>query len=120
MPGLTKQVPRFFMTAQNNTDGPWKYLQKLFGGQGVKGSGIVGTATVASGQTSVTITDAAVQATDLFFVTILAKGANAASYIGVTSIVANTSYVLNVSADPGAGGVTLAVIRLPAQLLFGS
>ena len=120
MAGLTKAIPRFLTAGRNSQNGLAGFLQRLFGGQGISGTGIIGTATVVNGQTSVTVTDTGVQATDLFFVTILAKGTNAVSYVGVSNIVANTSYDLNVSADPGAAGVTLAVIRLPAQLLFST
>ena len=119
MAGLTKLVPRF-LTMRGSQNGGWGYLQRLLGGQGVKGTGIIGTATITSGNTSVVVTDSGVQAGDLFFVSILAKGTNAVSYVGVSAIVAGTSYTLNVSADPGAAGVTLAVIRLPTSLLFGS
>lgn len=119
MAALTKMVPRL-ITALNTRNGLAGVLQRLFGGQGIKGSGIVGKTTITNGNTSVTVSDTGVQTGDLFFVSILAKGSNAVSFVGVSNIVANTSYDLNVSGDPGAAGVTLAVIRLPAQLLFAS
>lgn len=120
MASLTKQIPRFMTAARSAQNGPWGFLQKMFGGFGTKGSGIIGTINIPSGSTSVVVTDTGVTATDVFFVTVMTKGANASSYIGVSAIVAGTSYTLNVSADPGAGGVTLAVIRLPAQMLFAN
>lgn len=119
MASLTKLVPRFLTAGRNSQNGGWGYLQKLLGGL-QKGAGIVGTISIASGQTSVTVADTAVAAGDLFFVAVMVAGANACFFTGVTSIVAGTSYVLNVNTDPGAGGVKLAVIRLPASLLFAS
>ena len=120
MSALTKQIPRFMNAARSAGNGPWGFLQRLVGGFGIKGSGSMGTINIPSGSTSIVVTDTGVAATDFFIVTVQNKGANAASFIGVTSIVAGTSYTLNVSADPGAGGVTLSVIRLPANLLFAS
>ena len=117
---LTKQIPHFLTTALNSTNGPWAYLQRLFGGQGVKGTGIIGTINIPSGSTSIVVADAGVAATDLFIVSVMVKGANAAYFVGVTSITAGVSYTLNVNTDPGTGGVTLAVVRLPAGLLFGN
>ena len=119
MASLTKQLPRF-LTARSSQNGLAGFMQRLIGGFGVKSSGIMGTINIPNGSTSVVVSDAGVTAGDLFFVTVQNKGANASSFIGITSIVAGVSYTLIVSADPGAGGVTLAVMRLPSNLLFGS
>lgn len=117
MATLTKQIPRLLTAGRNSQNGLAGYLQKLLGGQ-VASSGIVGTINIPSGATSVVVSDAAVTAGDLFIVTPMVAGANPAYFTGVTAIVAGTSYTLNVNTDPGAGGITLAVVRLPGALLF--
>lgn len=120
MAALTKQIPRFLTTGRNSQNGLAGYLQRLFGGLGIRASGNMGTISIPNGSTSVVVLDAGTRATDLFFVAVMVKGANAAYFTGVTSITAGVSYTLNVNTDPGAGGVTLAVIRLPGDLLFAS
>lgn len=119
MAGLTKTIPRF-LTGRNTQNGLAGILQRLIGGQGIKGSGIIGTINIPSGSTTLTVTDTAVQSTDVFIVSIQGKPTNVCYFTGITSITANTSYVLNVNTDPGTGGVTLLVIRLPGQLLYSS
>ena len=120
MPALTKAIPRFLNAGRSAQNGLPGFLQRLVGGFGIKSAGNMGTINIASGQTSVTVLDAGVTATDFFIVTVQNKGANASAFAGVSSIVAGTSYVLNVTADPGTGGVTLSVIRIPSNLLFAS
>lgn len=120
MAGLTKTIPRFLYSGRSSQNGLAGLMQRLIGGQGIKGSGIIGTAVIANGQTTVTVTDAAVQTTDIFIGCVMTKGSNVSAFSGVSTIVANTSYVVNVTADPGAAGCTVLIIRLPAQLLFSS
>lgn len=120
MAALTKTVPRFLTAGRNSQNGLAGYLQRLFGGQGGGTAGTIGTINIPSGSTSIVVTDASVAAGDTFFASVQVAGANACYFTGVTAIVAGTSYTLNVNTDPGTGGATLAVARLPAGLLFAS
>lgn len=65
-----------------------------------------GSATVASGATSVTVTDTSIAAGDLVIASVQTKGTNACYVVGIT-IVAATSFAIAVSADPGAGGAVI-------------
>lgn len=103
--------PRFLTAGRNSQNGLAGYLQKLFSS--------IGTATVLSGATSVTVTDALAKTGDLIIASVLTKGANAAYVVG-TSIVNNTSFTINVNTDPGAGGAVIAFIRISNQVLFSS
>ena len=120
MAALTKTIPRFINAGRNSHNGLAGFLQRLIGGLGVTGSGIIGTVNIPSGSTTLVVSDAGVAASDVFIVTVQKKGANAAYFTGVSSISAGVSYTLNVNTDPGSGGITLVVVRLPAQLLFGT
>lgn len=118
---LTRQVPRFLTAGRDSQNGIVGYLQRLVGSISSKGGGgTMGTINIPSGSTSIVVADPAVGAGDLFFVSVMVAGANVCYFTGVTAIVAGASYTLNVNTNPGAGGVTLAVLRLPAAFLFGS
>jgi len=103
--------PRFLTAGRNSQNGLAGYLQKLLE--------TVGTATVASGQTSVTVTDALASTGDIIIASVLTKGTNACYVVG-TSIVNNTSFTITVNTDPGTGGVVIAYARFNAQVLFSS
>lgn len=68
-----------------------------------------GTATVASGATSVTTAYTGIAAGDLVIASVLTKGTNACYVVGVT-IVAATSFAIAVSADPGTGGAVISYV----------
>lgn len=93
-----------FIRGQNSQRGLAGYLGFLFQKYGL--------ATVASGQTSITVTDATIAAGDIIIASVLTKGTNAAYVVGVT-ITAGTSFAIAVNTDPGAGGAVIAyfVIR---------
>lgn len=90
-----------FITGQNTAEGLPGYLDYLLPKYGL--------ATVLSGQTSITITDTTIAATDYVIASVLTKGANVAYVVGVT-IVAGTSFAIAVNTDPGAGGAVIAYI----------
>ena len=119
MPALTKQVPRF-LKMRDSQNGAWGYLQRMFGGLGIKGTGIVGTVVVGAAATTVVVTDPGVQATDLIIVIPQGVPTNACYYTGYSALVAGTGYTLNVNTAPGASTLSLLVIRIPGGLLFGS
>ncbi len=68
-----------------------------------------GTATVASGATSVTVTDSDIKTGDLVIASVQTKGANACYVVGIT-IVNATSFAIAVNTDPGAGGAVIGYI----------
>ena len=71
-----------------------------------------GTATVASGATTVTVSDTSIATGDIIVASVYTKGTNACYIVG-TSITNATSFTFTVSADPGSGGVVIGyfVIR---------
>ena len=71
-----------------------------------------GTATVASGATSVTVSDTAIKTGDLIIASVQTKGTNACYVVGIT-IVNATSFAIAVNTDPGSGGAVIGynVIR---------
>jgi hypothetical protein len=103
--------PRFLTTGRNSQNGGWGYLQKLIPN--------MGTATVASGDTSVTVTDALAKTGDLILSGVLTKGTNAAYVVG-SSISNGVSFTISVNTDPGSGGAVLWYIRVPIAFLFTS
>lgn len=116
---LTKLVPRF-LTMRGSQNGLAGYMQRLVGGQGIKGTGTIGTINIPSGSTSIAVADAGFQTTDVLIVVVQGQSGTPSTYTGYTSGSAGVGYTLNVTANPGTGGVTLLVIRLPAALLFAS
>jgi len=68
-----------------------------------------GTATVASGQTAIVVTDASIKTGDIIIASPLTKGTNACYLVG-TAISNATSFTLTVNTDPGSGGCVLAYI----------
>jgi hypothetical protein len=83
-----------------------KYLQAVFGGC----TGVIrtqGLATVASGQTTVTVADTGIAAGDIVNVSLMVKGTNACVVNSVV-ITAATNFVITVSTDPGTGGAVFA------------
>lgn len=90
-----------FITGAGSVDGLPKYLNKLIPKYG--------TATVASGQTSIAVTDATIAAGDLILASVLTKGANAAHVVGV-AISAGVSFTISVNTDPGAGGAVIVYL----------
>ena len=65
-----------------------------------------GTATVASGATSITVSDTSIAATDLVIASVYTKGTNACYVVGIT-IVAATSFAIADNTDPGSGGAVI-------------
>ena len=66
-----------------------------------------GLATVASGQTAITVTDTTIAADDEIMATVMTKGTNACYVVG-TAISAATSFTITVNTDPGSGGAVIA------------
>lgn len=101
-----------FLSGWSNAVGLAKAIQGYFGD--VRGKiRLCGQATVLSGQTTVTVVDANILATDLVFVTLATKGANTC-VVNTVVITAATNFVITVSTDPGAGGCVFnyQVVRL--------
>ena len=92
-----------FITGQNIAEGLAGYLNFLWQKYGL--------ATVASGQTSIDITDATIAAGDIIIASVVTKGTNACYVVG-TTITAGTKFNIAVSADPGSGGAVVAYIVL--------
>lgn len=99
---MAKKTPRF-ITGKDSEKGLAGYLQAFLRAYG--------TATVASGQTAIAITDADAKTGDLIIASVLTKGANAAYVVG-TSISNGVSFTITVNTDPGAGGAVISYIRL--------
>jgi hypothetical protein len=70
-----------------------------------------GTATVASGQTSITVTDTDIATGDIIIASVITKGTNACYIVG-TTITAATSFAIAVNTDPGSGGAVIGFIIL--------
>ncbi len=94
--------PRF-LTGQNAAEGLPGYLQRFFQG--------LGTATVASGQTSIAVAVPRIKAGDFVYVTLATKGANACVIVS-TTIVAGTGFTITVDTDPGTGGAVFNYLIL--------
>lgn len=92
-----------FVRGQNSQRGLAGYLGFLFQKYG--------TATVASGDTSIVVTDTKIDTNDIIIASVLTKGANAAYVTGVT-ISDAASFTINVNTDPGAGGAVIAYLIL--------
>jgi hypothetical protein len=92
-----------FIKGRDSAQGLAGFLQAFFG-QTVSVPRKVGTATVISGQTTVTVVDAKILAGDLVFLQQKTAGANACTVTGIV-ITAATNFVITVNTDPGTGGV---------------
>jgi len=101
--------PRFLTAGRNSQNGLAGYLQRLFSA--------IGKTTVLNGQTSITVVDPLAKVGDVILASVLTAGANPVYVVG-TSIIDNTSFTINVSGDPGAGGAVIAFARFQAQVLF--
>lgn len=91
-----------FISAQNAAQGLAGYLQGFFG----QCAGVVrkvGVVSVASGATTGTVVDADIAATDVVFLSLKTKGANAV-VVSTVVITAAQDFVVTVSGDPGSGG----------------
>ena len=90
-----------FKTGREQQDGLAGYLGARFK--------FYGTATVASGQTAIVVSNTSIAAGDYIIASPLTKGTNACYVVG-TAISAATSFTLTVNTDPGSGGCVLAYI----------
>ena len=97
--------PRF-ITGRDSSKGLAGYLQHMFVG--------LGTATVASGATSIAVAVSQIKANDFVYVTLKTKGTNACVVVS-TTIVAGTGFTITVDTDPGSGGAVYnyLIIRSP-------
>lgn len=102
---MANTTPKF-IKGKDSHNGLAGYLHAIFRA--------FGTATVASGQTSVDVTDADVATGDVIIASAMTKGTNA-SYVQGVTISAGTKFTITVSADPGSGGVVVSYIRLRPQ-----
>ena len=95
-----------FITGRDTRNGLAGFLNNMVRGYGV--------ATVASGQTTIAVTDTDISSTDIVVAWPITKGTNAAAYAGFTASVGAT-FTLSVTTDPGSGGCVLfyVVFRPP-------
>lgn len=92
----------------------WVSSQNGFPGTFQKVFRAWGTAKVVSGQTTITVTDADVLASDIVLCTIINSPTNASTFTKV--VPAAGSFVITVSADPGANGALVGYLRMRASL----
>ena len=104
---MPNTVLRFLTSGRNSRNGLAGYLMAFLKG--------FGTATVASGGTSIVVTDSTIAAGDIIIASPTTVGANNSVVVG-TTISAGVSFTINVDTDPGAGGVVLGYVVFRAAV----